>query len=81
MQLDPERNVPGRCAKLVYTLYGLRTAASSWEKECTGTLVQAGFEAGKATSCTFFHSDRDVRSVVNGDDAGIGADEGDVDDV
>ena len=68
VDLPPERAEEGKCAKLMYTLYGLRTAASSWEKEYSQTLEQEGFVAGKATSCTFYHEERDVRVVVHGDD-------------
>ena len=38
VDLPPERAKEGKCAKLLYTLYGLRTAASSWEKEYSKTL-------------------------------------------
>ncbi len=43
VQLPPEMVEEGKCAKLLYTLYGMRTAASSWEREYTKTLVEAGF--------------------------------------
>ena len=68
VDLPPERAELGRCAKLKFTLYGMRTAASSWEKEYGGTLNASGFITGKANGCSFYHRDRDVRSVVHGDD-------------
>ena len=68
VELAPERHRQGRCAKLLYTLYGMRTAASSWEKEYTKTLVEAGFLVGRASSCTFYHPGREIRIVVHGDD-------------
>ena len=36
-----------------FTLCGLRTAASSWGKECTRTMEEAGFVTGVATTCSF----------------------------
>ena len=33
VQLPPERWTEGTCARLIYTHYGIRTAASNWEKE------------------------------------------------
>ena len=68
VELPPERHRKGRCAKLLYTLYGMRTAASSWEKECTKTLTEAGFQVGQANACAFYHPKREIRIVVNGDD-------------
>ena len=32
VQLPPERWTEGMCARLIYTLYGMRSAASNWEK-------------------------------------------------
>ena len=68
VELPPERWEHGKCARLLYTLYGMRTAASSWEKEYSRTLEEAGFAVGRASACSFYHSARDVRIVVHGDD-------------
>jgi hypothetical protein len=68
VDLPPERAHPGRCAKLLYTLYGLRTAASSWEREYSRTLEEVGFQPGRASKRTFFHEQRGVRIVVHGED-------------
>ena len=56
----------GKCARLLFTLYGLRTAPSSWEKEYT--MEEAGFVTGLATACAFFHKEKNIRVVVHGDD-------------
>ena len=37
VQLPPERWTEGKCARLIYTLYGMRTDASIWEKEYSNT--------------------------------------------
>ena len=58
----------GKCAKLIFTLYGMRTAACNWEREYSKTLDEAGFNAGRATVVAFYHRERDVRIVVHGDD-------------
>ncbi len=55
-----------RRAKLLYTVHGMRTAASSWEKECTKTLVEAGLPVGSASGCNLFHPNRQIRSVAHG---------------
>ena len=53
---------------MLFELYGKRTAASSWEKEYTKTLVEAGFTVGMKNKCTFYHPGRGIRMVVHGDD-------------
>jgi len=53
---------------LKYTLYGMRVAAKNWEVEYGGTLIAKGFRVGRANKSTFYHGDRDVRTVVRGDD-------------
>jgi hypothetical protein len=68
VDLPPERYEPGKCAKLLFTLYGMRVAASNWEKEYTRTLVAVGFAPGRASACTFYHEEKDIKMVVHGDD-------------
>ena len=60
VDLAPERAKAGKCAKLLYTLYGLRTAASSWVREYSQTLEVEGFVPGIASKCTFFHPDTEM---------------------
>ena len=43
VQLPPERWTEGKCAILMYMLYGMRTAASNWEKEYSNTCRDGGF--------------------------------------
>ena len=68
VDLPPERARPGKCAKLKFTLYGMRRAARNWEAEYSKTLTEVGFESGKANGSSFFHRERDIRIVVHGDD-------------
>ena len=68
VQLPPERWTEGKCARLIYTLYGMRTTTSGWEKEYSNTLEMVGFCPGRATVVAFYHAEREVRIVVHGDD-------------
>ena len=62
------REDKGKYARLLCTLYGMRTAASNWDREYSGTLVDAGSAVWRVKSCAFYHPGRDVRLVVHGDD-------------
>ena len=68
VQLPPERWTEGKCERLIYTLYGMRTAASNWEKDYSNTVEMVGFCPGRATVVAFYHAEREVRSFVHGDD-------------
>ena len=68
VEFPPEGRKEGKCARLIYTLYGMRTAASNWGKECSKTLEEVGFHPGRATVVVFFHPTRDIRIIVHGDD-------------
>ena len=68
VDLPPERWQEGKCAKLLYTLYGMRMAATNWEREYSNTMADLGFRKGKASSVTFFNELTKVRVVVHGDD-------------
>ena len=78
VDLPPERAEEGMCAKLLYTLYGMRVAASNWEREYSSTLAKAGLQVGRASSCTFFEPVRGLRIVVHGDDFVIEGEEEDL---
>ena len=64
----PEVAEPGKCAKLVRQLYGTRDAPARWEALYTQTLLDMGFERGRASACCFWRRSRKVRCVVHGDD-------------
>ena len=66
--LPPEVAEPGKCAKLVRSLYGTRDAPARWEALYTSTLQGFGFERGRASACCFHHPLRGLRCVVHGDD-------------
>ena len=53
VELPPERWTEGKCATLIYTLYGMRTAASNWVKEYSNTLGVVGVPS-RACDCGCF---------------------------
>ena len=55
--------------RLNRSMYGLRTAASDWEREVRRVLVDVlGFAAGGSSPALFFHEERNIRVSVHGDD-------------
>ena len=56
------------CGKLNFSLYGTRDAATNWEAHYTNILKGLGFSQGLTSPCVFYHSDRDIETVVHGDD-------------
>ena len=54
-------------ARLLKSMYGIRDAAQSWERECARTLTGLRFLPGLAPLCVFYHPTRDVRIVLHGD--------------
>ena len=72
---------PGMCWRLRRWLYGMRPAASAWERDYTEKLIGIGFKAGKSAPTVFFHPDKGVRCVVHGDDFTFLGFEEDLDDV
>jgi hypothetical protein len=68
VDLPPERAAPGKCARLKFTLYGMRVAAKNWEKAYSMTMRKCGFVQGKANATSFYHPEKNVRVVVHGDD-------------
>ena len=58
----------GKCWRLRRWLYGMRPAASAWEKHYSKTLVDMGFAQETTAATVFYDKARDIRCVVNGDD-------------
>ena len=59
---------PGKCAKLLKSLYGTRDAAMNWSQAYTRILIKMGFKTGRSSPCLFRHDERDLCTVVHGDD-------------
>jgi len=76
VELPEERRIPGMCAKLIYNLYGTRGAAQAWEEHYGENMKKWGFEQGKGCTCVFVHHEKEIITVVHGDDfTSLGNDE------
>ena len=64
----------GYVGRLRLALYGTRDAASLWQECLSQHLLDIGFVRGKSNPCVFYNADKDVRTLVHGDDyASIGS--------
>ena len=70
IELPPEDAQCGtHVGQLLRSMYGLRTAASDWEREVRRVLCDVlGFSAGSSSPALFFHEGRNIRVSVHGDD-------------
>ena len=70
VELPKEDNETGEnlVGELNYSMYGTRDAAQNWGEECAATMEQMGFERGKASPCTFSHTQRKLECYIHGDD-------------
>ena len=59
---------PNVCARLLKSLYGTRDAACNWAAWYTGILIKHGFVQGKSNPCLYYHKDKDLLTLVHGDD-------------
>ena len=64
MPCDP----PGHCRRLQRWLYGMRHAASAWEKDFSNKLAECGLMVGESSPVVFSSFGGDVRCVVHRDD-------------
>ena len=53
---------------LQMSLYGTRDAAANFQNEVKIFMKGLGFQAGKYNTCTYWHRDKDVKTMVHGDD-------------
>eukprot|EP00973_Karenia_brevis_P094309 12421824-Karenia_brevis.AAC.1 len=68
-ELPPECHCPkGSCGKLNFWMYGMRGAASAWERHHAEKFSSIGFERGVSCGVVFYHSERDISLAVHGDD-------------
>ena len=56
------------CGKLRLSMYGTRDAARNWEETCKEIMVELGFQQGRSSGSVFFHPERQIRTVIHGDD-------------
>ena len=58
----------GYVGRLRLALYGTRDAASLWQECLSQHLADIGFTRGKSKPCVFFHAERNIHTLVHGDD-------------
>ena len=69
MQFPKELGLPPNCVgKLVRCAYGTRDAGAIWEDAYRGALEEMGFVSGVSSPCCFYHPERQISTVVHGDD-------------
>jgi hypothetical protein len=56
------------CGELLVSMYGTRSAAKNWQICYSGLMIAAGFVRGRTNDCIFFHPQRQIRTMVHGDD-------------
>ena len=56
------------CGRLRGAMCGTRKASQYWQTDNTQTMVDMGFEVGKASLCTFKLEERGLMCLVHGDD-------------
>ena len=56
------------CARLSRAMCGTRDAAACWEAEFTDFFSGCGFAPGVGSPVLFYHSLRDIRTSIHGDD-------------
>ena len=48
-------------------MYGMRDAASLWEKLVAAKMKALGFRQGRSSPCIFWHPVKDIRTTLHGD--------------
>ncbi len=56
------------CGQLVYSMYGIREAATNGEDHYANWLASLGFRRGKESVCVFWQAGKNITTVVHGDD-------------
>ena len=59
---------PGEIGKLNLSLYGTRDAASNWQEHLSAHMLTLGFERGIGHPSVFHHRDKQIVTLVHGDD-------------
>ena len=58
----------GEIGQLLLCLYGTRDAAKEWQKTLSENLRKNGFVAGAGHPSVFYNAEKDIRTLVHGDD-------------
>ena len=65
---DLEAGDEEKCGWLNVSMYGTRDAARNWEARYREVLITLGFQQGASNPCVFTHRQKDIHTVVHGDD-------------
>ncbi len=65
---DREEGDEARVGRLQLSMYGTRDAARNWQATYTEHLKKIGFTQGRSSPCVFKHKERDLLTMVHGDD-------------
>ena len=65
---DKEEGEEDMVGKLEMSLYGTRDAAINFQREVSKFMRSIGFRQGKYNPCTYWHPERDIKTLVHGDD-------------
>ena len=77
IELPEEDEMHGKMlGKLKLCLYGTRDAAKGWQETLSAHLETIGFKRGRGHPCVFHHPERDIKTLIHGDDyVSAGSDE------
>ena len=81
IEIPKEDKEPGdkdRIARLNFSLYGTRDAAQNWTAENTSFLKSIGFATSVASTCSFWHKERELHLSMCGNDFTITGPEGEL---
>lgn len=81
VDLAPEDRLPGEenlCGRLNYSMYGTRKAATNWQQHYTHVLNKLNFRTGLSNPCMLHHKQRDIYTMVHGDDCASAASDKDL---
>ena len=65
---DWEPGDESRCGELNVSMYGTRQAAQNWQRCVTEVLTKNGFRQARSSPCIFSHPEKDIATMVHGDD-------------
>ncbi len=57
-----------RIGVLNLAMYGTRSAAAAWQDTVVEFMKSVGFKRGRTNPCIFYNAEKDVRTIVHGDD-------------
>eukprot|EP00973_Karenia_brevis_P041501 5742611-Karenia_brevis.AAC.1 len=65
---DTSEGEKDMCGELRVSMYGTRKAAQNWQACVQDALAKIGFRSGRSSPCIYWHPERDLVTMVHGDD-------------